>query len=32
MTYLSGSLFSENNNDTDGDSVKRYNVRGVFAP
>ncbi len=30
--FLSGSLFSENNNDTDGDSVKRYNVRGVFAP
>ncbi|QIH10768.1 MULTISPECIES: OprO/OprP family phosphate-selective porin [unclassified Pseudomonas] len=32
VAYLSGSLFSENNNDTDGDSVKRYNLRGVFAP
>lgn len=32
MAYLSGSVFSENNNDTDGDSVKRYNLRGVFAP
>lgn len=32
MAYLSGSVFSENNNDSDGDSVKRYNVRGVFAP
>ncbi|WP_298184312.1 OprO/OprP family phosphate-selective porin [uncultured Pseudomonas sp.] len=32
MAFLSGSLFSENNNDTDGDSVKRYNLRGVFAP
>ncbi|MEG6712377.1 porin, partial [Pseudomonas aeruginosa] len=27
-----GSVFSENKNDTDGDSVKRYNLRGVFAP
>ncbi|HBX54620.1 OprO/OprP family phosphate-selective porin [Pseudomonas sp. UBA2684] len=32
MTFFSGSLFSENNNDTDGESVKRYNLRGVFAP
>ncbi|EOY6415837.1 outer membrane porin OprP [Pseudomonas aeruginosa] len=32
MAFLSGSVFSENNNDTDGDSVKRYNLRGVFAP
>ncbi len=32
MAYFSGSVFSENNNDTDGDSVKRYNLRGVFAP
>ncbi|WMI97519.1 OprO/OprP family phosphate-selective porin [Pseudomonas chlororaphis subsp. aurantiaca] len=32
MAYLSGSVYSENNNDTDGDSVKRYNLRGVFAP
>ncbi|MCB2783021.1 porin, partial [Listeria monocytogenes] len=31
MAFLSGSVFSENNNDTDGDSVKRYNLRGVFA-
>ena len=30
--FLSGSVFSENNNDTDGDSVKRYNARSVFAP
>ena len=30
--YLSGSVFSENNNDSDGDSVKRYNARAVFAP
>lgn len=32
MAYLSGSVFSETNNNTNGDSVKRYNVRGVFAP
>ncbi|QIE91102.1 MULTISPECIES: OprO/OprP family phosphate-selective porin [Pseudomonas] len=32
MAFVSGSVFSENNNDTDGDSVKRYNLRGVFAP
>jgi len=32
MAFLSGSVFSENNDDTDGDSVKRYNLRGVFAP
>ncbi|NBF03584.1 porin [Pseudomonas sp. Fl5BN2] len=32
LAYLSASVFSENNNDTDGDSVKRYNLRGVFAP
>ncbi|MEE1922752.1 OprO/OprP family phosphate-selective porin [Pseudomonas sp. 148P] len=32
MAWLSASLFSENNGDTDGDSVKRYNLRGVFAP
>ncbi len=32
MAFLSGSVFSENNNDSDGDSAKRYNVRGVFAP
>lgn len=32
LAFLSGSVFSENNDDTDGDSVKRYNLRGVFAP
>jgi len=32
MAWLSASLFSENNGDSDGDSVKRYNLRGVFAP
>ena len=32
MAYLSGSVFSETNNNSDGDSTKRYNVRGVFAP
>jgi len=32
MAYVSGSVFSETNNNSDGDSTKRYNVRGVFAP
>ncbi|WP_263146229.1 OprO/OprP family phosphate-selective porin [Pseudomonas sp. RIT-PI-AD] len=30
--YASTSLSSKDNNDTDGDSVKQFNARGVFAP
>ncbi|SHL73663.1 OprO/OprP family phosphate-selective porin [Phytopseudomonas punonensis] len=30
--YLSGGLFAKDNNDTDGDSNKQVNLRGVFAP
>lgn len=30
--YLSAGLFSKDSNDTDGDSNKQVNLRGVFAP
>jgi len=30
--YASAGLFAKDNNDTDGDSVKQFNLRGVFAP
>ncbi|WP_010490292.1 OprO/OprP family phosphate-selective porin [Pseudomonas sp. S9] len=32
MAYLSGSVSSKDVNDDDGDSVKQFNLRGVFAP
>ncbi|MDD1016669.1 porin [Pseudomonas sp. TNT2022 ID1025] len=32
LAFVSASLFNENNNDSNGDSVKRYNLRTVFAP
>jgi phosphate-selective porin OprO/OprP len=32
MAYVSGSVFTETNNNSDGDSTKRYNARAVFAP
>lgn len=31
MVFFLGSVFSENNNDIDGDSVKCYNLCGVFV-
>ncbi|MES2821227.1 MAG: OprO/OprP family phosphate-selective porin [Pseudomonadota bacterium] len=30
--YLSGGLFTKDNNDEDGDANKQVNLRGVFAP
>ncbi|AZC23297.1 OprO/OprP family phosphate-selective porin [Pseudomonas sessilinigenes] len=32
MAYLSGSVSAKDINDSDGDSVKQFNARAVFAP
>lgn len=32
LAYASASVYSENNNDNNGDSVLRYNLRSVFTP
>ncbi|MFZ3203365.1 MAG: OprO/OprP family phosphate-selective porin [Pseudomonas sp.] len=32
MAWVSAGLSAKDNNDTDGDSVKQFNARGVFAP
>ncbi len=32
MAWVSAGLTAKDNNDVDGDSVKQFNVRGVFAP
>ncbi|ERI51503.1 porin [Pseudomonas sp. AOB-7] len=32
MAFLSGGVSAKDSNDTDGESVKQFNVRGVFAP
>lgn len=32
MFWLSGGISAKDANDTDGDSVKQFNLRGVFAP
>lgn len=32
MAFMSGGVSAKDSNDTDGESVKQFNVRGVFAP
>lgn len=32
MAYLSGGVTAKDSNDTDGESVKQFNLRGVLAP
>ncbi len=32
MAFMSGGVSAKDSNDTDGESVKQFNLRGVFAP
>ncbi|MFT0622803.1 OprO/OprP family phosphate-selective porin [Ectopseudomonas guguanensis] len=32
MAFMSGGVSAKDTNDTDGESVKQFNLRGVFAP